>query len=109
MHGNMTKASKEEYDKCFPHISITDFTVKELLKDFYGEKQVRKTVDDIRKTIGVVKYDLKEYLEVVDEVPDFDVNALDKYKRNLLQLAISEKKWDVAKDLIKRGSAECWR
>ena len=55
---------------------------------FYGEKQVRKTVDDIRKAIGIVKYGLKEYQEVVDEVADFDVNDLDKYKRNLLQLAI---------------------
>ena len=69
---------------------------------FYGEKQVRKTVDDIRKAIGIVKYGLKEYQEVVDEVADFDVNDLDKYKRNLLQLAILEKKWDVAIDLMQR-------
>ena len=102
MRGNMTKASKEEHDKSLPHIQITDYTIKELLKDFYGERQVRKTVDDIRKAIGVVKYGLKEYLEAVDEVADFDVNDLDKYKRNLLQLAILEQKWDVAIDLIKR-------
>ena len=102
MRGNMTKASKEEHDKSLPHIQITDYTIKELLKDFYGERQVRKTADDIRKAIGVVKYGLKEYLEAVDEVADFDVNDLDKYKRNLLQLAILEQKWDVAIDLIKR-------
>lgn len=102
LRGNMKKASKEEHDKSLPNISITDYTVKERLKDFYGKKQVRKTVDDIRKAIGIVKYGLKEYLEVVDEVADFDVNDLDKYKRNLLQLAILEKKWDVAKDLMKK-------
>lgn len=103
MRGNMTKISKKEYDKCLPHIPITDQTVKELLKGFYGERQVGKTVDDIRKAIGVVKYGLKEYLEAVDEVPDFDLNDLDKYKRNLLQYAILNEKWDVAKDLINRG------
>ena len=103
LRGNLTKTSKEEYDKGLPNIPITDYTVKELLKGFYGERQVRKNVDDIRKAIGVVKYGLKEYLEAVNEVPDFDVNDLDKYKRNLLQLAILDEKWDVAKDLIKRG------
>lgn len=101
--GNMTKASKEEYDNCLSHITITDYSVKELLKGFFGEKQVRKTVDDIRKAIGIVKYGLDEYLKAIEEVPDFDINALDKYEQNLLQTAIQNKKWDVAKDLIERG------
>jgi hypothetical protein len=103
MRGNMTKASKEEYDKCLPHIPITDYTVKELLQGIYGERQTRKTVDDIRKAIGIGKYGLDEYLKAVDEVSDFDINALDKYNQNLLQVAIQNKKWDVARDLIRRG------
>ena len=48
-----------------------------LCEGFFGEKQVRKTVDDIRKAIGIVKYGLDEYLKAIEEVPDFDINALD--------------------------------
>ncbi len=103
MRGNMTETSEEEYGKCLSHVPVTDLTVKELLKDFYGERQVRKSVDDIRKTIGIVKYGMEEYLKAVDEVPGFDINSLDKNKQNLLQCAILNKKWDIAKDLIKRG------
>jgi len=103
LHGNMTKVSEEEYKQCLSHIAATDLTVKELLKDSFGERKEKKTADDIRKAIQMVKYGLDEYLQAVNEVPDFDVNDLDKYKRNLLQEAILDQKWDVAEDLIKRG------
>ncbi len=103
LRGVITEASKEEYDKCISNISMTDYTVKELLKGFYGERQVRKTEEDIRKAIGIVKNGMKEYLEALEEVPDLDINSLDRNKCSLLQNAVSSRKWDIAKDLVKRG------
>ena len=80
---------------------MTDYTVKELLKGFYGERQVRKTEEEIRKAIGIVKNGMKEYLEALEEVPDLDINSLDRNKCSLLQNAVSGRKWDIAKDLVK--------
>ena len=58
---------------------------------------------DIRYAIGVVKYGFEEYQKAVEEHPDFDINEKDKFKCTLLHNAVSMKKWDIAKDLIKRG------
>lgn len=58
---------------------------------------------DIRYAIGVVKYGFEEYQKAVEEHPDFDINEIDKFKCTLLHNAVSMRKWDIAKDLIKRG------
>jgi ankyrin repeat protein len=58
---------------------------------------------DIRYAIGVVKYGFEEYQKAVKENPDFDINEKDMFKCTLLHNAVSMRKWDIAKDLIKRG------
>lgn len=58
---------------------------------------------EIREIIINKSYGFKEYQEAVKKHPDFDINELDQSDCSLLQLAISYNKWDIAKDLIKRG------
>ncbi|MBO4494458.1 MAG: hypothetical protein J5752_01220 [Clostridiales bacterium] len=58
---------------------------------------------DIRYAIGVVKYGFEEYKKAVEKHADFDINEKDMFNCTLLHNAVSMKKWDIAKDLIKRG------
>ena len=58
---------------------------------------------DIRYAIGVVKYGFEEYQKAIEENPDFDINEKDMFQCTLLHNAISMRKWDIAKDLIRRG------
>ena len=58
---------------------------------------------DIRYAIGVVKYGFEEYQKAIEENPNFDINEKDQFQCTLLHNAVSMRKWDIAKDLIKRG------